>query len=567
MFVTRQVDRSRAPRTRVPCPRDGGPVSDSASRSNPLWQSLAMRPLAIQPKLAVGQPGDPYEQEANRVADRVMRLAAPQSGEAEHSLSFTSVRAQRKCGECEEEEEKKVQRKELGPNSAPGVAPPIVQETLRATGQPLDSETRAFMEPRMGHDFGEVRVHTNPQAAQSARAIDAVAYTVGKDIVFRETHYAPASNEGRRLLAHELAHVAQQAQARGAATRQTDRNDFAAVSSRHPVQVARQTFPSPAPVPPYSPPTPAPPPMPQQKGPDETKKTESPSPAPEKEKAPAKKRAPVGSNGSFKDNSPTLAVRKWEYVVYQDHVRLGNRKVDESPGGPVIGSWPWMTNNPGDLTGDVNPRKENPNDAASAYRQDKRIWGDPVMRGKTPDSLQPVAGSSGLSANNTAVAGFAARHDLAIFADRERGRRALREWIEKYYGKITLAESVKLHLGPTSSHVAGVDDPEKYPKLLQQYLSDHGYPADYVTKTKGLDVKSEEWKDVIDAFGYAEGFYNRRAVAGQPGKFQYVENKGIVYRCSGRDPIDVDPAYSNLSRVKNMPQDTPPEVKDLLGCE
>ena len=226
-----------------------------------------------------------------------------------------------------------------------------------------------------------------------------------------------------------------------------------------------------------------------------------------------------------------------------------------------------MTNNPGDLTGDVRPRKENPDDPNSYYRQDKRIWGDPTQRGKTPDSMGPVAGSAGLSAENTAVPGFAARRDLAIFATRERGRGALKEWIKIYYANVTLAESVKLHLGPASTHVEGVDDPEKYPKLLQQYLSEKGYPADYVGKTKGADVKAEHWNDVIDAFGYAEGYSNRRPVAGKPGKFQYVENKGVTYRCGGRDPIDVDPAYAKLSRVTNLPQATPPEIKDLLGCE
>ena len=324
--------------------------------------------------------------------------------------------------------------------------------------------------------------------------------------------------------------------------------------------VQRQT---PAPMPgalPANPPAPA--------VPEEKKEAPAPAPAPApEEKKTTKKRAPVGTTGMFKNN-PTREITKWDYVVYQDHVRLGNRKADETKGGPVIGSWPWMTNNPGDLTGDVAPRKEVKDDPDSAYRQDKRIWGDPIQRGKSPGSMSPVAGSTGLSPGNTAVPGYAARGDLAIFADRERGRRGLKEWIQKYYGNITLAESVKLHLGPTSSHVKGVDDPEKYPKLLQQYLTDKGgYPADYVRKTKGTDVKEGEWNDVIDAFGYAEGFYSRREVAGKPGKFQYVENKGIIYKCSGREPIDVDPAYAKLSRVTSMPQATPPEIKDLLGCE
>jgi hypothetical protein len=86
-----------------------------------------------------------------------------------------------------------------------------VNEALRAPGQPLDAATRAFMEPRFGHDFGKVRVHTDDVAAESARAVDAVAYTVGRDIVFGARRYAPHAAEGRRLLAHELTHVVQQA--------------------------------------------------------------------------------------------------------------------------------------------------------------------------------------------------------------------------------------------------------------------------------------------------------------------------------------------------------------------
>ncbi len=89
-------------------------------------------------------------------------------------------------------------------------APPIVHEVLRAGGQPLDDETRASMESRFGYDFSGVRVHTGPKAAESARAVNALAYTVGRDVVFGAGQYAPASGQGQRLLSHELTHVAQQ---------------------------------------------------------------------------------------------------------------------------------------------------------------------------------------------------------------------------------------------------------------------------------------------------------------------------------------------------------------------
>ena len=88
--------------------------------------------------------------------------------------------------------------------------PPIVHDVLRSPGQPLDSATRSFFEPRLGYDFSGVRIHTDARAAESARAVNALAYTVGSDIVFGTGHFAPAATNGKRLLAHELSHVQQQ---------------------------------------------------------------------------------------------------------------------------------------------------------------------------------------------------------------------------------------------------------------------------------------------------------------------------------------------------------------------
>ena len=92
--------------------------------------------------------------------------------------------------------------------------PPIVREVLHSSGQPLDPTTRTFMESRFDADFSQVRIHTDTRAAQSARAVQARAYTVGHDIVFGANKYAPSSHIGRGLLAHELAHTIQQRNAR-----------------------------------------------------------------------------------------------------------------------------------------------------------------------------------------------------------------------------------------------------------------------------------------------------------------------------------------------------------------
>jgi hypothetical protein len=138
---------------------------------------------------------------------------------------FSAVRGgvlQRKCacggapgptGECEECRQKRLQRqiRSLALDLQGGLRPPpIVGEVLQTPGQPLDAATRRFMEPRFGHDFGGVRVHADGRAAESARAVNARAYTVGRDIVFEAGHYAPQTPAGRQLLAHELTHVAQQ---------------------------------------------------------------------------------------------------------------------------------------------------------------------------------------------------------------------------------------------------------------------------------------------------------------------------------------------------------------------
>lgn len=130
---------------------------------------------------------------------------------------------QRKCacggtpgldGECEECREKRLQRRSVG-EAHPPTVPPIVNEVLGSPGRPLDMRTRSFMEPRFGHDFGRVRVHADARAAESARAVDALAYTVGQDIVFGAKQYQPQTGEGHRLLAHELTHVVQQHGSRG----------------------------------------------------------------------------------------------------------------------------------------------------------------------------------------------------------------------------------------------------------------------------------------------------------------------------------------------------------------
>jgi uncharacterized protein DUF4157 len=113
------------------------------------------------------------------------------------------------CEECRKKHQGVLQRAAV--NRAPvQEVPPIVYEVLGSPGRTLDVQTRQFMEPRFGHDFSNVRVHTDSKAAESARAVNALAYTVGRSIVFGDSQYMPHSVAGQTLLAHELTHVVQQ---------------------------------------------------------------------------------------------------------------------------------------------------------------------------------------------------------------------------------------------------------------------------------------------------------------------------------------------------------------------
>jgi hypothetical protein len=161
----------------------------------------------------MGSPGDAYEREADRIAERVTGVAEPRPQSA--------CACGGGCGACKgegKEDERLRAKQEARTGVGATEAPHVVGEVLRSSGRPLDAPVRAFMESRFGHDFSHVRVHTGARAADSARAVNALAYTVGSDMVFGHGRYTPHTSEGRSLLAHELTHTIQQG---GAAHGQT----------------------------------------------------------------------------------------------------------------------------------------------------------------------------------------------------------------------------------------------------------------------------------------------------------------------------------------------------------
>ncbi len=149
--------------------------------------SCEKRKGVLQRKLMIGASNDPLEVEADRVADQVM--AAP----AQSPVNGAPLR---------------IQRYAVQPGAP--AAPPSVDHVLASPGRPLEPALRQDMEHRFGHDFSRVRVHSGAAAEQSARDVNAYAYTVGQDIVFGGGQFTPGTHQGRRLIAHELTHVVQQ---------------------------------------------------------------------------------------------------------------------------------------------------------------------------------------------------------------------------------------------------------------------------------------------------------------------------------------------------------------------
>jgi hypothetical protein len=178
--------------------------------NKPLTHDISRMSLRLQTRLTVNQPGDVYEQEADRVAGQVMqRMSQPGTRQSIQREAFP-------------EEEDKLQMKSLADSITPvvqrkgrgGIAATSELETsiqqARQGGQPLSDDIRQPMEQAFGTDFSSVKIHTDSQSDQLNQSVQARAFTTGQDIFFRQGEYAPQSNGGKELLAHELTHVVQQ---------------------------------------------------------------------------------------------------------------------------------------------------------------------------------------------------------------------------------------------------------------------------------------------------------------------------------------------------------------------
>lgn len=184
--------------------------SNNSSSKSVMLHSMAK--YSVQPKLTVNSPGDTYEQEADAMADRVMRMSSNEASIPVTGLIGKSL--QRKCAHCEEEEKrnKPIMRKAEAGNAGLTVSSSFASSlnASKGGGSPLPQGTRSFMENAFSADFSSVRIHNDRVAAELSRGINAKAFTAGNNIYFKEGHYNPESSEGRNLLSHELTHTLQQ---------------------------------------------------------------------------------------------------------------------------------------------------------------------------------------------------------------------------------------------------------------------------------------------------------------------------------------------------------------------
>jgi hypothetical protein len=172
---------------------------------NQAMQQL-LRAGIIHAKLSISQPDDPDEREADSTADRIMRSHA---GASVAASACSCSGEEEMCDECRQKQAAPILRKETG-SGPPSVSHGVLSRMRHSAGHPLDINTRSFFESRFRHDFSAVRIHTDSSAERSASDLRANAYALGSDIFFAAGKYAPGTDDGRRLLAHEMTHTVQQ---------------------------------------------------------------------------------------------------------------------------------------------------------------------------------------------------------------------------------------------------------------------------------------------------------------------------------------------------------------------
>jgi Domain of unknown function (DUF4157) len=400
-----------------------------------------------------------------------------------------------------------------------------VDAGLRSPGARLDGSTRSLMEARFGHGFGAVRIHADAQAASSAAALGALAYTVGPHVVFGAGRYAPGSAEGRALLAHELAHTIQQRGARAAdapvlpvgdpAEREADRAAAAAATGRR------------------VPLTPRPP------------------------------RVALQRSGNLK------AIANWSYVAYEKEVRLiyyqAPPKTEEDPYSEAegkkkprtiqIGTIPWVTNNPGNIT--VDPKAE-------ARRQAVSVAGATLP---APGSLAGGAVAESMETLQTvpyrigATGTFKGRY--AVFATPGKGREAILPYLREIARfrnspNMTVAEALKTFKG---------QEPNEGPEVKEKYVQDiRSFMIE--SRMSAADVDTLLSRKVAEVLGDEAG--TKQLVAGLARKEGSMARPGVIFTCNGFE-LNTRSLYDarEWGLIQALKSSLPAndELRGVLGCK
>lgn len=187
---------------------EAGYINDKNSFNFSNIPILPNHPVSVQTKLTINTPGDKYEQEADRMADQVMKKENTSSP----NLSHQNVSLQRKCAACEKDEDKVTLMRKNESNGGMLVDSSVASQlnSSKAEGMPLPAATKGFMEDSFGTSFSRVRIHADSKAAEMNKGIQAKAFTYGPHIYFNQGEYNPDTRQGKRLLVHELTHTLQQ---------------------------------------------------------------------------------------------------------------------------------------------------------------------------------------------------------------------------------------------------------------------------------------------------------------------------------------------------------------------
>ena len=403
-----------------------------------------------------------------------------------------------------------------------------ILEGLRSPSTPLTGETRCLMEAHFGHDFGAVRVHTDRRAAASAEAAGALAYTVGAHIVFGAGQYAPEAPAGRALLAHELAHTIQQ---EGDRARAGGSLGFAPAHGQGELEAERSAI-APSAGRPFG---------------------LTPGPI-----AIARQRS-----GNFK------AIRNWSYVAYEKEVRLiyyeAAPKTEEDPYAEPgkkpraiqIGTIPWLTNNPGNIT--VDPKKEAIHQAAGT------IGGGPagfVTGPATAAALETLQTAPYRLGATGTFKGRYAVFPVSSDPKKDAGRAAILPYLRaiarfRKSPDMTVREALKNYKGQEPGEGPEVRD--KYVQDIRTFMVAAGSSpaeADAILNMKVADVTEE----TLGAGGLVSGLMRKEGAQARP---------GLTYDCSGfRSPPKslYDVREQGIMETLRSSVPANEELHGILGC-